>query len=375
MTMPEAIRTLYPKVTSAIMRAENAEARGDASAKEAYSDVSRIEEEISTHLPAASPQGAVSRRGAVRAAIYAGDLQRAQSLAERYAGEADIEAAFAEELRGILKDGGVTEERMNALVPVPRLRLAERLYPMAVGDDELLHLRPALPPDAASKSDAKRLYGEILRVLAEFAVYVALREDHASTGYAHLANSALAAAAPELDSCSPLEINRALRKLDQVYRAQRQETTLAADEVSLLAKIHQLFESLPSIFPALADYRKRSSYDSFITPPVEVKQNIIDALARAAKARNVVSPELAIAFSRSEIAIATAPKIDDLGPERELRWTTAEAYLQADFQLQSAESASKAEADRGVDWVEFREKLAPTQRQREWREETLQAAE
>ncbi len=101
--MPEAIHPLYPKVTDAIMRAENAEARRDPSARDAYLEVSLIEEEISTHLRAADSEGALARRGAVRAALYAGDRKRVEMLADRFSREPEASEALRLDFAEILE--------------------------------------------------------------------------------------------------------------------------------------------------------------------------------------------------------------------------------------------------------------------------------
>jgi hypothetical protein len=103
MAEPYALRILYPKVTGAIMRAENAEARGDPAARQAYLEVSRIEEEISTYLPTSDSQGALARRGAVRAAIFAADTERAKMLAERFSREPDASVGLRLDLKDILE--------------------------------------------------------------------------------------------------------------------------------------------------------------------------------------------------------------------------------------------------------------------------------
>lgn len=79
---------LYGSVTAAILRAETAEAAGDTGgAAAAYFDVSCLEEEIATKLPANDPEGEIARRGVLRAALRAHQHARAAELAERYLAE------------------------------------------------------------------------------------------------------------------------------------------------------------------------------------------------------------------------------------------------------------------------------------------------
>jgi tetratricopeptide (TPR) repeat protein len=89
---------LYPQVSEAIRRAEILEDRGDPGASSAYLDVSHIEERIAEALPASDPEGAVARRGAVRAALAAKDLPRAQHLVEKFLAEAGDNAELRADL-------------------------------------------------------------------------------------------------------------------------------------------------------------------------------------------------------------------------------------------------------------------------------------
>ncbi len=76
---------LYERVTEAILRAETLEDEGNsAEAQGAYLAVSLLEAQIAERLSAAGAEGAIARRGAVRAAQKAGERARADALAERY---------------------------------------------------------------------------------------------------------------------------------------------------------------------------------------------------------------------------------------------------------------------------------------------------
>jgi hypothetical protein len=85
-----SIENLYPLVSEAIQRAETLEDLGAPGARSAHLDVSLLEEKIAELLPASDPEGALARRGAVRAAFAAGELTRARKLAEEFLAEAEI---------------------------------------------------------------------------------------------------------------------------------------------------------------------------------------------------------------------------------------------------------------------------------------------
>jgi hypothetical protein len=87
------IEELYPLVSEAIRRAETLEDLGAPGTCSAYQDVSLLEEKVAEILPASDPEGALARRGAVRAALAAKELARAQQLAERFLAEAGGDAA------------------------------------------------------------------------------------------------------------------------------------------------------------------------------------------------------------------------------------------------------------------------------------------
>jgi len=80
----EALNAL---VTSAIWRAQQLEAFGVGSASQAWAEVSSVEEELAKRFPISQGEGRIARRGAVRAALKAGDYTRAQELADCYANE------------------------------------------------------------------------------------------------------------------------------------------------------------------------------------------------------------------------------------------------------------------------------------------------
>ncbi|MEA2600701.1 MAG: hypothetical protein QOF89_1693 [Acidobacteriota bacterium] len=93
-----SVEFLYPLITEAIRRAEALEDLGAPDTQLAYREVSLLEERIAKFLPACDPEGALARRGAVRAALAAKDIARAQKLGERFLAEADCGAELRAEL-------------------------------------------------------------------------------------------------------------------------------------------------------------------------------------------------------------------------------------------------------------------------------------
>lgn len=75
---------LYSKVTTEILRAEHLDGRDKDAAAAAYRRVSELEQRIAELLPADNEEGAAARRGAVTAALSAGDPVRAFNVAGRY---------------------------------------------------------------------------------------------------------------------------------------------------------------------------------------------------------------------------------------------------------------------------------------------------
>jgi hypothetical protein len=75
--------TLNTLVTDAIWRAEELEALGIPTSS-AWKEVSAIEEKLAKAFPVSEGQGRIARRGAVSAALKAGDYDRAQDLADAY---------------------------------------------------------------------------------------------------------------------------------------------------------------------------------------------------------------------------------------------------------------------------------------------------
>lgn len=78
------IDILHSLVTGAIWRAEQLDDRGLPSAAQAWAEVSALEEKLAEAISAADPEGRIARRGAVRAALKAGDYARGQLLTDLY---------------------------------------------------------------------------------------------------------------------------------------------------------------------------------------------------------------------------------------------------------------------------------------------------
>jgi len=91
-------------VTGAIWRAEQLEAHGIRSASQAWAEVSSLEEELAKALPVSESEGRIARRGAVRAALKAGDYARAHTLSEGYVAEEAAPKSLKTALRKILEE-------------------------------------------------------------------------------------------------------------------------------------------------------------------------------------------------------------------------------------------------------------------------------
>jgi len=135
-----SLEFLYPLVTEAIRRAEFLEDLRAPGMHTAYSDVSLLEEKIAELLPASNPEGALARRGAVRAALAAREIERARQLAERYLAEAD--AQLQSSLRSLFQEAeqstAVRFPRVTATVGMSEVRrlaraLQEQGAPFPIG--------------------------------------------------------------------------------------------------------------------------------------------------------------------------------------------------------------------------------------------------
>lgn len=122
------LETLYPLVTDAIRRAEVLEDLRAPGAIAANLDLSLIEERIAELLPASSPEGAVARRGAIRAALAAQDFSRAQILTKRFAKEPGLTAKLKAELRRLGQEATRATQEKPGPSPNPWLEARAEIY-------------------------------------------------------------------------------------------------------------------------------------------------------------------------------------------------------------------------------------------------------
>jgi hypothetical protein len=95
--------TLNTLVTGAIWRAEELESRGIPSVS-AWAEVSSLEEDLARARTVSEGQGRIARRGAVRAALKAGEYTRAYALADQYLAEEGAPESLKTALREILDE-------------------------------------------------------------------------------------------------------------------------------------------------------------------------------------------------------------------------------------------------------------------------------
>ena len=110
------VETLRKLVSSAIWRAEQLDDLGTATAPLAWLEVATIEEALAETIAATDAEGRIARRGAVNAALKAGDYDRAVNLIERYGKERDSPQTFRKDLRRLIKtwSGGVYNQFPHA---------------------------------------------------------------------------------------------------------------------------------------------------------------------------------------------------------------------------------------------------------------------
>lgn len=96
--------SLHSLVTAAIWRAEQLDELEISSAPLAWTEVSSLEERLAEILPASQPEGRIARRGAVRAALKAGDYSRAEALAQRYLAEENSPESLKVAISQILEE-------------------------------------------------------------------------------------------------------------------------------------------------------------------------------------------------------------------------------------------------------------------------------
>jgi hypothetical protein len=130
-TAPEpTLDELYEQVTAAILRAEAAEAeRDEPRAADAQFDVSCLEEEIASRIPADDPEGEIARRGVLRAGLRAHQHARVVELGERYLAEPLASEALKQTLKEFLDEAlRAVDEAFKLdvkVIPVARFRLHE----------------------------------------------------------------------------------------------------------------------------------------------------------------------------------------------------------------------------------------------------------
>jgi len=96
------IDELYGKVSLAIFEAERLPDQRSREARDAFAEVSSLEEQIAGRLPVDDFEGMIARRGAVRAAVAAGEMERARRLTERYCAEPHANDGFRRSLNEML---------------------------------------------------------------------------------------------------------------------------------------------------------------------------------------------------------------------------------------------------------------------------------
>ena len=92
-------------MSGALWRAEQLEIHGIRTASQAWVEVSSLEEELAKALPVSESEGRIPRRGAVRAALKAGEYARAHALADTYLAEKADPKSLKAALRAILDEG------------------------------------------------------------------------------------------------------------------------------------------------------------------------------------------------------------------------------------------------------------------------------
>ena len=88
---------LYRDVSAAILEAERVE-EGTPAFIEASGRVSDLEQQIAAAVPASDPEGAIARRGAVRAALAAGERDLAHTLTRAYVDDPEAPVELRQEL-------------------------------------------------------------------------------------------------------------------------------------------------------------------------------------------------------------------------------------------------------------------------------------
>jgi hypothetical protein len=114
-----SVEFLYPLVSEAIRRAELLADMGAPGVRDAYLEVSLLEERIAEALPVSDPEGVLARRGAVRAALNARDFGRVRLLTARFSKEASKAPGLRRELSEFTKQA---EDEQTARFPLAAAR-------------------------------------------------------------------------------------------------------------------------------------------------------------------------------------------------------------------------------------------------------------
>ncbi len=91
-------------VSEAVRRAELLQDLGSPGAREAWRELSQIEEKLAHLQPADSAGGGFARRGAIHAAIQARDFDRAEALLADFRAEGESSARLVEPLAALLTE-------------------------------------------------------------------------------------------------------------------------------------------------------------------------------------------------------------------------------------------------------------------------------
>jgi len=121
-----SVDALHALVSGAIWRAEQLDTPGVPTASSAWSEVSSLEEKLADALPVKDAEGRIAKRGAVRAALKAGDHIRAQALADSFLSQRGVPRPLRKALRDMLEASGQD--------------LCER-FPAATKHHKISHLR------------------------------------------------------------------------------------------------------------------------------------------------------------------------------------------------------------------------------------------
>jgi hypothetical protein len=175
--MTADIKTLYSLVTDAIRKAEVLEELSAPGRRDAWLDVSLLEERIASLLPASSNEGAIARRGAVSAAVDAGAVERAEQLVARFFTEAEADDALKRDLWD-LKEEAVSLTAGWEPVPVAAHNLTVKV--VAFKEDGSISPtfgRVARRTDGPAKA---RVIAQVVSSLAEARTFILASGDIAS---------------------------------------------------------------------------------------------------------------------------------------------------------------------------------------------------